>query len=234
MLELCQLSKLENDDLTRFIQLATDKEAVDVNCTDGIGRTPLTLLCLNNESDSLDFCVKILLQHRPDIDVTLIDEMGFNALMNLSRHSESDKIVEVAQLLIRAGVDVKQVDKYGTNALMLLCAYSKNKKIVEMAQFFIIDNEVDLNQVDKYETNALMLLFFLKHYSRNEKIVEMAQLLIDNGVNVNQTDQDEKTAEGYLKENTSISDDNKSTIRIFINVKINETENVHFKFTVNC
>ena len=103
-----------------------------------------------------------------------------------------------------------------------------------MAQFFIIDNEVDLNQVDKYETNALMLLFFLKHYSRNEKIVEMAQLLIDNGVNVNQTDQDEKTAEGYLKENTSISDDNKSTIRKFINVKINETENVHFKFTVNC
>ena len=69
------------------------------------------------------------------IEVNHTNRWGSNALMWLCDRSSSDKIVEVAQLLIDNGTNVKQkTDKGRNNTLISLCALSKNEKIVEVAQ----------------------------------------------------------------------------------------------------
>ena len=174
----------DDDELTGFIQLATDKEAVDVNCThafDG-SSTPLILLCVNNQSDSLDHCVKILLRQRPDIDVNQTDKDGLNDLMILCQWSKSVKIVQVAQMLISNGAYVIQTNKYGMNALMWLCWHSISDKIVEMAQL-LITSGTDVKKTDEKGMNALMLLCYA---SNSEKIVQVSQLLIENGIDLKQ------------------------------------------------
>ena len=108
MLKLCCLKGLGDDELNWFKELATDKEAVDVNCTDDFGKTPLMLLCSYNLNDSLYNCVKILIQNRHDIKVNHMDYNDYmekNALMQLCAESESDEIVEMARLLIAKGID---------------------------------------------------------------------------------------------------------------------------------
>jgi len=117
---LCGLKRLEGNNLTRFIQLVNDKGAVDVNCINDTGETPLMLLCERNQSDSLYNCVEILLRERPDIDINQTDEFGNNALIRLCYFSLSNKIMEMAELLIDNGIDLEQTNKYGRNALMLL------------------------------------------------------------------------------------------------------------------
>ena len=44
--------------------------------------------------------------------------------MWLCESSQSDKIVEMAQLLIEKGIDVNQTDEDGRKALMFLCEWS--------------------------------------------------------------------------------------------------------------
>jgi hypothetical protein len=60
--------------------------------------------------------------------------------------------------------------------------------------------------------NALMLLF--QNAISDEKIVKVAQLLIANGIDVNQVDKEERNAEHYLKRipSLSISDSVKSVL----------------------
>ena len=147
---LCCLERLNGDDLTRFNQLAKNEMVIDINCTndakDGLS-TPFLLLCRYNQSDSLAQCIEILLQQRPDIHVNQTDKDGNNSLMYLCEYSKSDKIVEVAQLLILNGIDVNHTDRWRSNALVWLCALSKSDKIVEVAQL-LIEKGTDVKQTN--------------------------------------------------------------------------------------
>ena len=68
--------------------------------------------------------------------------------MSLCLWSKSDKIVEMAQLLISNGIDVNQKDRYGTNALIWLCYRSNNNTILEVAQL-LIANGIDVKKTRK-------------------------------------------------------------------------------------
>jgi ankyrin repeat protein len=177
--------------LTRFIQLATDKDALDINCTDAKdgASTPLILLFLYNHSDSLDHCVEIILQ-RPDLEVNKTDKYGLNALMSLCQHSKSTKIVEIVKLLIEKGANVNQTNKYGMNVLMWLCWHSQSDKIAQVAQL-LIENGIDVKKTDKNGMNALMRLC---HTSGSDKIVQVGQILIANGVDLKQSEEDGMSA----------------------------------------
>lgn len=195
MLKLCSFKRLEDDNLIHFNQLVNDTEAVDVNCTDAKegSSTPLILLFLYNQSDSLDRCVESLLQ-RPDVDVNKTDKYGLNALMNLCQHSKSTKIVEIVKLLIDNGINVNQTNKYGMNALMWLCWHSQSDKMAQMAQL-LIENGIDVKKTDANGMNALM---HLCHASCSDKIVEVGRILISNGIDVKQSDGDGMTALMFL------------------------------------
>ena len=73
--------------------------------------------------------------------------------MRLCRYSKSDKIVEIAEMLIAKGIDVNYTDDYKWNALMWLCRCSENAKIVETAQL-LVKNGTDLNHRNKEGATA--------------------------------------------------------------------------------
>ena len=195
MLELCRHKELDESQFVRFRQLVEDEEEVDINCTDDLScTTPLISLCCYNHGDGLFDCVHLLLQ-RPDIQINQTSEYGRNALMKLCWCSTSEKILEVAQLLINKGIDINQTTGSGSNALMALCGLSRNDKILEVAQL-LISSFIKINQTDKRGWNALIWLCWL---SENDKIVEVAQFLIASGIKVNQTDfYGENAATSYL------------------------------------
>ena len=113
MIDLCEWKELDESQFVRFRQLVEDEEEVDVNCCTGAFRwTPLILLCFFNDSDCLFDCVRLLL-HRPDINVNQTDRFGINALMRLCQLSKSNKILEVAQLLIANGIEINQTNRGG-------------------------------------------------------------------------------------------------------------------------
>ena len=105
--------------------------------------------------------------------------------MRLCQLSRSNKILEVAQILIAKGINVNETDKKGMNALMLLCSrLSKSNKILEVAQLLIAKG-ININQTDKKGRNALMCW-----RSESDKKLEVAKLLIDKGIDINQTSTD--------------------------------------------
>jgi len=69
--------------------------------------------------------------------------------MRLCEHSESEKIVQLAQLLIENGVDIDGTNYDRENALIKLLKYSKNDKILEVAELLIAKG-INVNQKDKY------------------------------------------------------------------------------------
>ena len=88
--------------------------------------------------------------------------------MKLCWLSESDQIVEVAQLLIANGIQINQTSTGGNNALMYLCWESESEKIVEVAQL-LIDNGININQTNKYGANAARLLTNNLNVSKSKK-----------------------------------------------------------------
>ena len=72
--------------------------------------------------------------------------------------STSDKIVEVAKLLIEKGIYINYTSESNSNALMILCQKSTNDKIVEVAEL-LIDKGINLNQMGLFrQENALLIL----------------------------------------------------------------------------
>ena len=202
---MCRHKELDEAQFVRFRQLVEDEEQVDVNCIDDVYRsTPLIRLCKNNQSDGLYNCVR----HRPDIQINHTDPIGRNALIWLCWWSTSEKMLEVAQLLIANGIDVNQTDRFGRNALMWLCGWSESDKILEVARL-LIDNGININQIDKDGRNALMALCW---ESKSDQILEVAQLLIANGIEINQTNLWGENAAHLLTDNLNVSKSKKREI----------------------
>jgi len=165
--------------INRFNELAMDG-AVYCNCTNDEGYSPLMLLCRNNtQSDNLHRSIEVLLK-RPDVDVNQADKYGDNCLMKLCWNSSSQRIAEIAELLIANGADVNQKDQYGDNALMLLCWNSTNDRMVQVAEL-LITKGTDINHEDNYGRNAFYYLQMnsnIKNLNRQSR--ERLQLFFSN------------------------------------------------------
>ena len=93
--------------------------------------------------------------------------------MLLCRHFTSDKIVEVAELLLENGIDLKQTNKQGMNAFMLLCWWSRSDKIAEVVKLFI-DKGIDVKQKDNKGRKAK------DHFSYNRYLTLNNRCAIEN------------------------------------------------------
>ena len=91
-----------------------------------------------------------------------------NALMFLCESSKSDKVLEVAQLLLAKGINTNETDWFGRNALMWLCHWSKSEKILEVTQLLIVKG-IDIIQKDKDGRNAEGLLAVNLKISQEKK-----------------------------------------------------------------
>ena len=118
LLALCRRHTWDSAAISRLRQLTTSS-SVDVNCVNRDTHTPLMLVCIRNESQTLRECVNILLRNR-DVDVTVKTFNGNNALHLLCSNNNSPQMMQVAQLLIENGVDVNDTNNKGRTALQNL------------------------------------------------------------------------------------------------------------------
>lgn len=141
---LCSRPNLRKASVDRFGVLILDKN-LNLNCTDeSTGLTPLLLLCLNNQSDSLYEHVQLLLQsERVNAHATSRDRS--NGLLLVCHHYGGKKLLEIVQLFLRQGIDVKHSSRSEMNALFALIS---NQKEVQDPRLFdtvklLVDAGVD-------------------------------------------------------------------------------------------
>ena len=103
-------------------------------------------------------------------DVNQLNKQGENVLMLLCRCSTSDKIVQLAQLLVQQkdfNINHKSSGK-GNDALINLCRYSNSDKMVEVAQL-LIKNRIDVNHENNKKRKAVDYLNKRHNVSRSNK-----------------------------------------------------------------
>ena len=90
---------------------ALSPSGLDINCTDGSGRTGLSLACLGGWPQVVD-----LLMVRPDLQANTTDMFGASALMHAAGQEQGAGAEVVALLLHRRDVDVDAADSDGRTA----------------------------------------------------------------------------------------------------------------------
>ena len=124
LLDLCSLSEL-NPYLERFLNLASNPN-VDINHQMPRSRnTPIVQICHDN-TKNLEVALKILLD-RKDIDLSLVNNEGNNALTQLCRHHKEDTLKECVELLIESGINVEHQNRKKRNALSLVSEFYTGK-----------------------------------------------------------------------------------------------------------
>ena len=189
---MCTRRDLTSSCIQRLDELAKDKE-VDLNCTyDESKRTPLLLLCANNQSDSLCQCVELLLENH-SIDVNARDKNGSNALHLLCKHYRRTKLFYLAQLLVRRKISVitKETDG-GWSPFLHLCAFTPTQsKEIDFYNSFnfkdlirlLIDSDAKVLEAVTDTGDTALTLLCRYHTSKN--LIKIIRLLIYRG---NQSD----------------------------------------------
>ncbi|XP_046439709.1 probable serine/threonine-protein kinase irlC isoform X2 [Daphnia pulex] len=96
------------------------------------------------------------------VDINVKDPNGSTPLLHVAENKiGSDKVVEIVGLLIQNGANVNSLNCEGENALLIM---------------------IDINCQDKNGSNALTKL---SEFYQNENLIEIIQLLIQNGIDVN-------------------------------------------------
>ena len=109
------------------------------------------------------------------------------------------QFVRFRQLVEDKEVDVNNTDWIGST-LILLCRKNQSDGLLDCVDLLLQRPDIQINQTNYGERNALMMLCW---WSKSDQIVEVAQLLIVNGIDVHQTDDDGKKAADYWIERGS-------------------------------
>lgn len=140
------------------------------------GRTPLLLLCLNNNGKNLLQCIGIILQ-RGDVNVKARDKDGDNALFLLCQCYNGDELEAIARLLIQRGIRVNAKLGGGWNALMFLVGFNRSAKIINVVRLFI-EHKMEINARNSDGDTAIGILRKRDNVSGKEQII---QLLLNHG-----------------------------------------------------
>ena len=169
-MQLCNRPDLNEADLVRLRELALDPE-VDINYQDyQLNSTPLLLLCMANQSDSLYSALCTLLENE-HIDLTVqTTHDNQNALTLLFRYYRKNNLIDCVKLLIKRKVPVDVETRDGRNAFMLLCEHFGADNLVEIAAL-LLRKMVDLRTANLslsilrergFESESDILVFHLR------------------------------------------------------------------------
>lgn len=175
LLGLCNKAQLDQVELTRFNDLI--RQVSNINYSDLEGRHALLLLCLNNRKENqLMQCLKTLFEmRREDVDTSVKDRNGDNALILLSRNYRNGDLHQVIQLLFSEGVDIDAIDKNGDNILFILCRDHARINLKLVVQV-LIDCQIKLSLNDAKGDNILFIL--ISHCYAREDLIDIFKLLI--------------------------------------------------------
>lgn len=173
--------------------------------------TALQFVCRNYKSDKLPEVVKILIDNYAN-SVHNAGENYYNTpLYAAVSYYQSDKLLEVVQLLVAAE---KYVDR--KDILHVVCVHEKSKKIPEIIKI-LIDAGTDVNY--RTRQNMTSLHITCKCY-KGEDSVKIIQTLIDKGADINITNSYGNTPLHYICANSWPSNPQKGA-KLLINNGIN-------------
>ena len=170
--------------MQNFRQLVSDED-VNLNCVEyKTGRTPILILCHNNQNDDLCEYIECLLRSkRADIHAKGGD--GWNCLPIVCLRYGGKNLVEIVELLISRGIDVNNTSGYGWHAMFALGSNvnrENDPRLFEVIKV-LVDAGLYVNAVAKNGLNALVTL--TETYRRHRDFALIVQYLIDKGLNVN-------------------------------------------------
>jgi len=141
-----------------ILQMLIDK-GVDVNASDGHGRTALSYAVMGGHRDAVRYLLEV------GSDPNASDEHRRTALT----YAASKGDIEAARILLDKGADVKARDGQGYNALI----YASQKGYLEMAKL-LLERGADINVRDKQGCDALI-------YASQAGYLDVVLLLLDCG-----------------------------------------------------
>ena len=116
-------------------------DAVDINCRNKEGLTPLLYFLKNDKAYTKPDFFKILkfLVEKRRSDVNATTSEGCNALHLLCQHYSGNSLIDLIKLLIKHNIEVNHPNDKGQNALYFLCYNYKNEanKFKDIVQLLI-------------------------------------------------------------------------------------------------
>lgn len=108
------------------------------------------------------------------LDPKVQNDVGKNALHLLAHHTDAldAKVVEIAEILLKAKVNINEPDQYKLTPLHS-AVFNRNKELVS----YLINNYADVNSVDEFSRTPLTAAALHGH-------VEIIRLLLKNGADV--------------------------------------------------
>jgi ankyrin repeat protein len=185
-------------------QLSSNK--YDLNERNDDNDTALLLAC-GKEGHC---CVRFLIELGADVNAT--NNAGATPLLHLIRHRGS---MDDFDALLKAGAKADIADNNGVTPLHLAAENSN----LEMCKALLKVKGVNANAKDKiYGETALHVSF-----KRSDPSAELLELLIANGADVNEQDND---SQGALYEACSVGDANSAAVLLRLGADINDDEDV--------
>jgi len=136
---------------------------------DGVGWTPLLLLCKNYRHDNLIHLVKLLVVEN-GADVTIKTPDQWNPLLLVCHHYGNDNLIEVVTCL--DGIDVNDGDQDDWNPLHHLCRYYEHENLIDLI-LFLIEKGINLKSKTKEGYTMLNLLSQNAAASKMSKFIEI-------------------------------------------------------------
>jgi ankyrin repeat protein len=152
-----------------------------------MGRTPIILLCQFIANPYIYLCINELLR-REDIDVTVQDKDGNNALQTLCigsyRHQTSIQVLMKAIIEhipeSRKKIVINVKNRNGWNALHILCFHNRDENLFDLIKL-LVENGIDINAPNSKGSNALHILCV---HHKGEDLIDIVRYLIDKGIKV--------------------------------------------------
>lgn len=205
-----QSRSLDVDKLKEFTSYHIDQ----LNTQTNEGWNALMIACVNSNTTSTNFTVKMLIDVGADLD--LKDNFGNTALMLACKFSRQLSTNDTVQLLINGGCDLNLQNNDGHTALMLACRFSYTSSTIDTVKL-LINAGAALNLQDNHGETALM--WTIDTYWEFTKTNDTGKLLIDAGADLNlKNDRDYTVLMRACR--ASISSITNDTIKLLINVNI--------------
>jgi len=219
-LQICTLKNPNKNNIARFNYLIN---FVDVNCIDKYGRTPLILLCVNNQSSSLIELIKSLLyigtwkhfifqaiktfnlQSKQQANVNHVDSNGYTAFIYLCTNYQRKDLINIIKLFIENGVNLNYQDKYGFTGMRQLFCTTIKGNLLDILNLMIL-NGFSPNLKDYQNRNLLHIFCEYCGFDNSNETVDIIQKLLESKIDVSDRTIYGKTALHFLCECYSFKD----------------------------
>lgn len=197
LIVLC--ANYKHESIVEVIELLLRRDRLNIKATNRFHWDALFVLCYNYKGSKLREAVEMLIENNADVQNKALD--GWDCLIALVVEQRSHpEFFEVVQLLVESGVDVTSHDAVeGFTALHLICANYKGDRLVDLVRLLVENGADPLHASTAKKSLGWTALHFLaRNKKQSQHFVTVVRLLVDNGYDVNEADDNGRTLFHFL------------------------------------